>query len=419
MQINSGIKKLTTNNFESHFIDTTMQNTCSTKSKLLRERLVASITLIIVIISFFAGLASSSKDVIPFLNVVMPNGTSFKNIGQESYAAYNSDSQEHIVGYISVGQFDGFGGPMKVITGVDTSGNITKCAIIEHRETFSWYRRVVDAGVLESFSNKSCQDQFELGNDIDGISGATYTCLAISESVKQASHKIGRENLQFDIEEDTGSKFSFGFPEIALLLLFLIGFLARNKQKKYLKKIRWFSLISSMVILGFVINYQLTIVDFTKLFMGYWPNFYNHIYWYLLVWGVVLIFTFTGKNVYCQWICPFGAAQECIGAIGKAKVYSSNRYGNFYKWLRWGIVWIAVVVAFVFRNPGLTSYEVYVTLFDLSGTNSQFILLIVVLTVALLIKRPWCNYLCPIPVFQSFAGIFRGWTIEIVKSIKS
>lgn len=396
-----------------------MKKSCTTGAKLTRERWVASITLFIVIVAFFAGIARNSKDVAPYLNVVMPEAASYVSIGNETYAAYKSDSNEEIIGYISVGQFDGFGGPMKVITAVDTGGRIVKCEIVEHRETSSWYNRVVSAGILESFTNKSCQNKFELGEDIDGVSGATYTCLAIIESVKQASHKIGRENLQLDIDFDAGNKFIFGFPEISLTGLFLIGFLARNKRKKYLQKIRWFSLISSMVIIGFVINYQLTIVDFTKLFMGYWPNFYNHIYWYLLVWGVVLIFTFSGKNVYCQWICPFGAAQECVGAIGKVKTYSNHGFGNFYKWLRWGVVWIAVIVAFVFRNPGLASYEVYATLFDLSGTNSQFILLILVLTVALLIKRPWCNYLCPVPVFQSFAGIFRRWTIEIVGGKKS
>jgi len=392
---------------------------CSGNKKNSQERWIASITLVLVLVGFFIGLVRNSEDVYPYLNKLMPNTTSFKNTGLEAYTAFSSDAQETATAYIATGEFDGFGGPLKMLTAIDTTGKIISCEVIEQRETSSWYRRVMDAGILETLRGKTCRDPFVLGQDVDGVTGATYTSRAIVESVKQASRQIANENLHLNLADDADNKFTFGFPEISLILLFILGYIARGRGKKYLTRIRWFSLISGLLIIGCIINYQITIVDFSKLFMGYWPNFYNHVYWYILVWGVILIYTVTGKNIYCQWICPFGAAQECIGAIGKAKAYSGFEYKATFKWIRWAIVWFAVISAFIFRNPGIASYEVYGTLFDLSGTNSQFILLIVILGAALLIKLPWCNYICPVPVFQNFAGIFRRWVLEIIKGKKA
>ena len=59
-------------------------------------------------------------------------------------------------------------------------------------------------------------------------------------------------------------------------------------------------------------------------------------------------------NIYCHHICPFGTVQECLAVFGKAKHLQSKQYVGFFKWLRRGIVWLAVLVALIFRNPGIS-----------------------------------------------------------------
>jgi hypothetical protein len=56
----------------------------------------------------------------------------------------------------------------------------------------------------------------------------------------------------------------------------------------------------------------------------------------------------------------------------------------------------AVSLALIYRNPGTFSFEIFGTLFDLEGSNYQFIVLAIILLSSLFIYRPFCNYLCPL-----------------------
>jgi polyferredoxin len=107
-----------------------------------------------------------------------------------------------------------------------------------------------------------------------------------------------------------------------------------------------------------------------------------------------------------------------MGAIGGAKVYSPGRFRSFLQWLRRGVVWFAIGVALLFRSPGLTSYEIFGSLFSFVGSNIQFALLGIVLVASLFIKRPWCTYLCPLDPVVDFTRMLRKWILELWRTIK-
>ena len=111
---------------------------------------------------------------------------------------------------------------------------------------------------------------------------------------------------------------------------------------------------------------------------------------------MLFVFTVDNKNPYCEWFCPFGAAQECLGVVGGAKPRSAGRYKNLLIWVQRVLAWSAVVLALYFRNPGISSYEVFGTLFDLTGSTWQFAVLGIMMIASLFIKRPWCKYLLPV-----------------------
>ena len=61
-------------------------------------------------------------------------------------------------------------------------------------------------------------------------------------------------------------------------------------------------------------------------------------------------------------------------------------------------------------------YEVIT--FKLTGSNLQFAILGIVLVASVFIKRPWCNYLCPLkPVTEHFTNI-RALILEKWKKKK-
>ena len=124
------------------------------------------------------------------------------------------------------------------------------------------------------------------------------------------------------------------------------------------------------------------------------------------------------KNSYCYWFCPFGGAQDCMGAIGGAKITGPTKYRRHLLWVPRGLAWLAIILALLFRNPGISSYEVFGTLFDFTGSTVMFALLGIVMVMSLFVKRPWCNYLCPLDPVYGIIRLTRGWVLELWQKIK-
>ena len=168
-------------------------------------------------------------------------------------------------------------------------------------------------------------------------------------------------------------------------------------------------MLVGMIILGFICNSPLTLGYITKLILGYFPQWQTSLYWYFLISGVFLIIIIDNRNPYCEWFCPFGAAQECMGLIGGGKLRRLGRLHNALKILQRILALAAVMLGVYFRNPGLSNYELYGALFGLVGTSIQFAALGLVLIAAMFIRRPWCNYLCPIPPVLDIIRVLRDW----------
>jgi NosR/NirI family nitrous oxide reductase transcriptional regulator len=177
-------------------------------------------------------------------------------------------------------------------------------------------------------------------------------------------------------------------------------------------------LITGLVVLGFWFNLPLTISKINTFLLGFWPQWQTSLYWYLLLGGIFFVLTVDNKNAYCAWFCPFGAAQECMGAIGGAKLTGPRKYRRFFVWLQRGLAWAAIVIALLFRNPGLSSYEVFGTLFSFTGSTLMFGLLAIILLMSLFVKRPWCNFLCPLDPVYDVIRLVRGWGLELIRNAR-
>jgi Na+-translocating ferredoxin:NAD+ oxidoreductase RnfG subunit len=372
------------------------------------ERILGVIAVVTLIIAGIIGAMRAKADLMPAVLEAVPEADHVSQIREGFFQAWADPEEEDLLGYITFGEANGYGGPLTMAVAVSPEGEIIGAAVASHKETPSWIGRIYDNDFISSLLGKLYSDPFTLGEDVDGITGATYTSRAISEAVLAASSEVAIY-VGLPIEEQAAPKIVFGVPEVALLVLFGVGYFGKRPNIKFKNQIRWASMITGMVLLGFVYNRPLTIVYINKFLMGYWPQWQTSLYWYFLIGGILFVFTVDNKNPYCEWFCPFGAAQECIGAIGGAKVHSPGKYRYFLKWLQRGLAWGAIFLALLFSNPGITSYEIFGTLFEFFGSTSQFILLGMVLLAALFIRRPWCTYLCPLHPVEEFIRMTRKW----------
>lgn len=357
------------------------------------NEILAVIVVVWFIVAWFIGKQRSSESLEPFFTLAIPEATDFRSISANTLEAISADGKT--LGYISSGEASGYGGPLDVAIAIDTSGHTASLAVLNHRETPTFFDKTIKTDLLKNLVKTKIDDKIKMDEDIDGIAGATYTARAIIQSTQQAAHQVGRSAFSSDIPKDERT-ILFGLPEILLLILFLVAFL----QRKYFKGstrniIRWITLIVGVIFIGFIYNRPFVLAHVNMVLLGYFPAWDTHIYWYILIVGLLLFKAEKKWNTYCYDFCPFGGCQEVLGAIGGAKP-KKIMWSELLKWLQRILVIAAVSLALIYRNPGSFSFEIFSTLFDLKGSNIQFVVLAIVLLSSLFIYRPFCNYLCPL-----------------------
>jgi len=367
------------------------QNKASFKWKK-RDSLVLAV-LILFVACWFIGKRQYATYLDPFFEKAWPNNTSYTITGDNQAEVFDANGK--LIGYMSKGTGEGYGGPLSIGVSFDTLGNVMSIAVLEYRETPSFFQKVINSGILQVFVKRSVFDSSFSSNQVDGVSGATMTYRALTESLDKASVTVGKRSFNIEYPEKD-KDIIFGLPEMVLLALFTIAVIRRKVLKgKTGKILRWVTLIAGLILIGFTFNRPFVLTQINMVLLGYWPDWHIHLYWYILIIGLFLFKTKEDWNTYCYDFCPFGACQEVIAQIGGAK----NRpvlWPKILLWLQRSLAIAAVSMALLFRNPGFSSFEIFGTLFDLNGSSYQFALLAVILLLSLFIYRPWCNFLCPL-----------------------
>ena len=379
-----------------------------------RERYMAVVALLSLTIAWWTGQWIEITNERDFLNHFTDSGEAIVSITDDIFAEKRKGNGNAIYnGFYVHGKGSGYGGPLYIVMQTDRDGVVQKIVIRRHRETSSYLKKVLTRNFTGSFHDISIEQLSNREMIPDGISGATSTCDGISGAVIDACQNLAGEVFGLKHSSFVKEPIVFGFPEIVLILLFSLGFIGRMPGMKYQEIIRWVSLLSGMLFLGFIFNNQVTISKINSYLLGFWPGWRSGLYWIMLLGGIVGILILSGKNVYCYWFCPFGAAQECLSKVGNAKRSGDLQISYHLKWIQRSLAWIAIIIALVFRNPGISSYEVFGGLFDLTATLPLFLLLGVTLIVSLFIHRPWCTYLCPMDPVFTFISLFKKWIPEI------
>ncbi|MDR3145339.1 MAG: FMN-binding protein [Treponema sp.] len=112
---------------------------------------------------------------------------------ESQYAARRG---EDLVGVAIRSSRGSYGGPIKVLAGVETGGRISRVRILEHSDTpglganaaSSAYFVDKAAGLTfyGQFSGKAVSDPFEVKNDVAAVTASTITSKAVTDSVKAA-----------------------------------------------------------------------------------------------------------------------------------------------------------------------------------------------------------------------------------------
>lgn len=377
-------------------------------TKRRTERILALIAVITIAIAGLFGFIRKADDFDLEIASLITDQEVLQVEGEGRYTISGRESEQPQA-YISLVGAEGYGGEIRAAVRVDPLGNIADFHIINHSETPSFLKKVVQKGLIQQLIGTGYAESFDSDQGIDVVSGATYTSNAIIECAKAGSRQIAKEELGLEVPTDIKTKFSVGIPDIALVLLYLMALIGIYTSFPYKKMLRWTTLVAGLIILGFWFSVPLTLSRINLFLIGFWPDWHDHLYWYILVFGFFLILLVTRKNIYCSWICPLGCIQDGIGLIGAARPRFSRKVNQVMKWIQRFIAWLAIVLALYYRNPVQLNYEIFGVSLSLTGATYLFLMTGIFFIASVFISRPWCNYLCPVtPVADLFRLLTRS-----------
>lgn len=305
------------------------------------------------------------------------------------------------MGWIYTGESMGYNGPVRILAMTGTDGRIQSLHVLDHTETPSYFQKLLRRGFLEQFMGMRIEKAIEPGA-VQAVTGASLTSMAIIRGISNAYFQ-GEAN---PIEHRSWPR--LGLAEYVILFLFLGGMMYHRLKKPTWRFIaRWAMLLVSVIFLGFVLNQPITLSRLASIILGYFPGLAGEFGVYLLIGSSVVVYWITRRNLYCRHVCPFGATQDVLSSIGRAKPFSPP-WHKYWKSLQWSVAFGALLLALFRRDPSLAQYEVYPVLFQFTGQAFLFTALALFIIASLFIIRPWCHYACPLDAFFAFVRLAKN-----------
>ncbi|MBN2490684.1 MAG: 4Fe-4S binding protein, partial [Planctomycetes bacterium] len=300
----------------------------------------------------------------------------------------------------------GYGGPVELAVCLDRAGRLRDVRVLRSRETPAYLEQVFPGMRALVGRELFAPDPFA---GVDTVSGATLTCRAVHRTLAQSARAFGAAALGFDPGAASTTHGAERPRPIAADFGWLAGFFAAAIALRF-RPHRWVRrvfLLGVLLVLGVSLNLQLATQHVFALLAGDLPVVAASAAFFLV--AVVPLLTVLVGNVYCGWVCPFGALQELLGELKPRRLATDPgkavwRHGRFVKY---GLLFVLVLVFAATRDPAVLAADPLTTVFSAARGGATLGIAIGALALALVFRRFWCRNLCPAGAFLSLLGGLR------------
>jgi Na+-translocating ferredoxin:NAD+ oxidoreductase RnfG subunit/ferredoxin len=198
--------------------------------------------LLLVTPSFASAQIRQTVDA-EMIQSVMPAADSFSAKAglPPVYTAYGTDadgSPGSVIGYVyltaNVPPFQyGYSSRIDVLVGIDLVGRLTGMHVVNYREslTSSHGDFLRGPGLQEQVVGKHIGESFQVGRDLDGVSGASISARAMFRGVRNSARRVALAHLQPD--ESTARVTAGALEDLTWLQLISTGFIRRMSIERF------------------------------------------------------------------------------------------------------------------------------------------------------------------------------------------
>jgi len=297
---------------------------------------------------------------------------------------------DHVVGYA---------GPTDTMIVFDNAQTVRAVKIRSSPDTITHVGDVVgDPFFLEKWNGKSWNQVAAMTlkkEEIDSVSGATLTSMAIAQSITLRLRATEDAALHPPVRFTPRDLGLMG----ALLLAVTVAFTSWRGSK-------WMRRVLQVTAVGYVglINGDLI----AQSLLSGWAA--SGVAWRLapgmalLVAAALVVPWTTRRALYCQYICPHGAAQEFLHTI-KPRAFSLHlppSLASGLRWLPFFLLVISIAVTMLLLPLDLAGIEPFDAYLIRSAGKATIAIAIVGLVASLFIPMAYCKFGCPTGALLEF-----------------
>lgn len=278
------------------------------------------------------------------------------------------------------GVIDGYAGPVPLDIYI-SDGKITEIRPLPNAETPSFFKRAAE--ILPMWEGKTPREALTLR--VDGVSGATYSSIAIINNVH-----AGLATYEGDASDNAWQSvpWKMWVALAVTLAACIIPLFVSNKRYHNVQ------LVANVAVLGFWCGQFLDCAMILKYMSGGFALPVGLTAIAML--AAAFIYPLFGRpQHYCNHICPLGAAQLLAGQICGYKIHISPKTLKALDWFRrllWGALMLLLWADCLTGWMDLELFQAFQ--FE---SASWWIIGAACLFVALstIIARPYCRFVCP------------------------
>lgn len=166
----------------------------------MKIRTILFPTLSLTLICLFTALALSLTNRLTKDQIAMAEREAYLSAAREVLVAdtltelarddmegfVGTDAEGRVVGYVFKTSAKGYGGAVSVVVGLNADGSVVGVAVDAPDETPGLGKNVEKSEFLTLFVGKNAAERPIIKENIDGVTGATYSSRAVAEGVSLA-----------------------------------------------------------------------------------------------------------------------------------------------------------------------------------------------------------------------------------------
>lgn len=311
-------------------------------------------------------------------------------------------------------QIIGYQGPVDSLLVFDVNGSLVGMKIRSSFENQPYADYPNDDAYFESlFTGRSIPQLADMNlteEEVEGVSGATMTSMAMAQGIVKTAGDWHQESLgTMNATKPVVYWKARDYGSLGVILFAgFVAFTRRGKTK--------FCRITLQILLVCYLGLVNGDILSQALFAG-WAQ--SGVPWQrapilaLLSLAALIVPMATGKSFYCHQLCPHGAAQQWMRKLRKKPIQVSKGFDRILKLAPIGLLFLVVFLAFsssAHTVAILEPFDAYV--WEVAGAITIAIALISLL-VSAFVPMVYCRYGCPtgamLKLFE-FGKNDQGWT---------